>query len=249
MKDQQSRQAAFECVQPELGDQIWRLDLDETAAELHTRLEHHLQVCDSCRLTLALDSKLASAAVGGHITIASDSVDGNAWSRGLMSAGGLALAASLALVLLIPPGVMPFGSFRGDAETMILSPVEGEVLTDATPRASWQPVTDATAYRVTLTGIDSSYQWSAHVENTTAQVPETNALPAQGRFRLLVEPVPADLAPLGENSVVFRRGDISDLMAWRIRHTPRPVQWLTWLSAASLIAGLVLKRRFFSRAN
>jgi hypothetical protein len=243
MKDQQSSQAAFECVQSELGDQIWRLDLDETAAELNTRLKHHLQVCDSCRLTQALDSKLATAADGGHLTIAPEPTIGSSWSQGIMAVGGMALAASLALVLLMPPGVMPFGSFRGDASTMIVTPVEGEVLTDATPQVTWPSVADASAYRVSLTGIDSSYQWSARIETTTAQIPETHALPDQGWFRILVEPLPTDLAPLGENSVVFRRGGVGDVMVWRAQHAPRPIQWLVWLSGAIFVIGFVLKQR------
>jgi hypothetical protein len=144
---------------------------------------------------------------------------------------------------------MPFGSFRGDTEALIVSPVEGEVLTDATPKASWHPVTDATAYRISLTGIDSSYQWSARVENTTTQIPEANALPDQGRFRFLVEPLPTDLAPLGENSVVFRRGNVGDAMVWRVQHAPLPIQWLALLSGVIFATGFVLKQRQVGGAN
>ena len=200
-------------------------------------------MCDSCRLTLALDAQLADAAATGHIVIKSDDSTEGRWSQGLMSVGSMALAASLALILLLPPGVTPFGSFLGDSGTMIVTPVEGEILTDATPQVTWQPVEEATAYRVALNGLDSSYQWSARVEGTSIEIPADHALTDQGRFRLLVEPLPSDLAPLGENSVVFQRGGTGDLMWWRIQHAPRPILWLALLSGALIATGLTLRRR------
>ncbi len=229
---------AYECIAPELGDQIWRLGQADTRAELRTNLEHHVTACDSCRLTLAVESAVQTGA--REQTVIIPSVTNQPVSRRwndrspLSLAGGLALAASLTLALLLPPGQLKSTLVRGEVPMGFVRPVEGEVLLQETPELSWTPIPAATAYNILITGVDDEYQWSGRSEGAKVTVPEEFALPKGKRVRAVVQPVPSDLAPLGAVSVTFRRENPGRFLSYRLAAAPLPVKLLGW------VGGLVL---------
>ncbi len=247
----------LECVQPELGDQLWRLDDVDADPDLKLRLERHLSVCDDCRLQRAVHGRLGELAEAGEIVIDVEAEEPKRlWSHGsdrlLMSYGGLALAASLALTMLIPPTLsqMP-GESRGETpESVFLRPIEGEVTADDTPRLSWRSIEGATAYRLEISQIDGDYLWQGRTTTTSLRVSSETPLPDHGHFRVLLETVPSDLSPLGGISVAFRRAHQASVLVYRARVAPLLVQLLGGLGMVSLLSSIpfmVRRRRAASR--
>ncbi|MBU0743617.1 hypothetical protein KKG45_10390 [bacterium] len=240
----------FECVQPELGEQLWRLDTDDVAPDLWRRLERHLRVCDDCRLQRAVHDRLGSLGAAGGIDIEVEpecplQLRVRRPGRFLAACGGLALAASLVLATLLPPAQprLP-GTSRGeDPESGFLRPVEGEVLNDGTPILSWRPIAGATSYRLEIKQIDGDYGWQEGADGASVRLPAEAALPARGRFLVLLEPVPADLTPLGGVSVSFRRAGLAATLGYRIQAAPLAVHLLGWLGLASLLLAAPIARR------
>ncbi len=237
----------FECVEPGLGEQLWRLDTDDIAPELRDRLERHLRVCDDCRLQRDLHARLSTLAAAGELDITVSERPARRWRPDTLMAagGGLALAASLALMMLLPPS-MPRapGVSRGEEPgTGFTRPVEGEVLADATPALAWRPVDGATGYSLEITQTDGDYAWRARTGDTRVELPAEAALPDGGRFLVLLEPVPVDLAPLGGISVSFRRAGPAAVFAYRIGAAPKAVRLLGALGLGLLALGAPLLRR------
>ncbi len=239
----------FECVEPDLGEQLWKLDTDDVAHELKQRLERHLRVCDDCRLQRAVHARLGEMGAEGDLVVEVEPArDAHRWRRpdGLMAAcGGLALAASLALVLVLPPTLprAPGLSRAEDPGPGFLRPVEGEVLGADTPDLKWRPIAGATAYNLEITQTDGDYGWRGRADDASVRLPAEAALPARGRFRVLLEPVPADLAPLGGVSVSFRRAGPAEVFAYRVVAAPPAVHVLGVLGLAALAVGAPLLRR------
>ncbi len=259
MKGKTDSSHRFECVQPELGEQVWRCGLPDCDPDLQRELDRHLQVCDACRLQQFLHVKLDAWARAGRISIEADREpigeprEEGIWLRllwkrpvaALASGGGLALAASLALtVLLSPTAPGRDGATRGGpAAPGFERPVEGEVIREATPTLSWRSISGATAYQVTIDNLDGSFSWSGRTENTSLEIPAAVSLPEKGQYRAILEPVPADLAPLGGISVTFRRADLAGFLAYRVQAAPLPVHLLGLLGIAALLTTWPVRRR------
>ncbi len=231
----------FECVQPELGEQLWKLDTDDVEPDLQHRLARHLRVCDDCRLQRAVHDRLGTMGAAGEISIEVEEqplrLRIRRSDRFLAACGGLALAASLVLAMLLPPSLPRApGVSRGvDPEPGFLRPVEGEVLSDGTPTLSWRPIGGATSYRLEITQTDGDYSWLGGADGTSVRLPAEVTLPARGRFLILLEPVPSDLAPLGGVSVSFRRAGLVATMGYRLQTAPFAVHLLGGLGLISLL--------------
>ncbi len=241
-----SERHRYECVQPELGDELWRLDDPDTDPRLREWLVRHRAVCDACRLTRAIGNRLQGEVATGSVVIGTDG-DGAgmrrpSWRRPAhwIRAGGLALAASLVLVFVLPPSTTGLDLlFRTSVEQSgILRPVEDERLVTDTPRIAWLPVAGASEYRVTIRQVDGRYRWQDVVTVPELVVPGEADLPAGARLRAIVEPVPDDLLPPGELSVTFRRTGYPRFAIYRLAAAPVPVKALLSLGLILVIFGL-----------
>ena len=235
---------AYECVQPELGDQIWRLEDPTTAADLEARLRRHLAVCDSCRLPMAMGERLIEGAASGRLRMKAEArPDGGRWAATVLTGAGItALAASLVLLLIMPPRDLADGRWRSEDAPGFIRPLEGEVVLDAAPELSWTPIEGATAYEVSLSDADGSYAWSARITEPRTRVPEDRPLPDGVDVRALVTPMPADLAPVGEISVSFRRDGPTAFAADRLKRVSITPAILAALGVALATLGAVRRR-------
>ncbi len=243
------RDDGYECVEPDLGRQLWRLEEPDTGQEEARPLREHLRICDACRLRRAILSEVAQGLASGRLGLAGDSAGRSAPSRRrarterlLAGSGGLAAAACLALLLLVPPA--PVGGDRierGDGAPTFRRPVEGEVLIDRTPRLSWRPVEGASRYRLEVTAVGGDYHWRTETEATAATVPADSPLPDDARLRAVLAPVPADLAAPGELSVAFRTGDVADLLHHRLAMAGPGVLGLGLASLLLLLGALIVR--------
>lgn len=235
----------FECVEPELGAQIWRLqhpdDPDDPGPggpdQLRPRLREHVRICDACRLRLAFGREIASGLASGslRLPVGSRPLPPRRAARLLAWSGATAAAAGLALLLALPPLPVDGGRVeRAGGRSPFLRPVEGEVLADLTPALSWRPVAGASRYEVTLRQIGGGYRWRTSTEATSTEIPAALALPRAADLRATVEPVPADLAAPGELTVGFRTGTFADALLHRL--------WASgpWTRAAGALALLLL---------
>jgi hypothetical protein len=242
MSDDKNFPSSYQCVQPELGDQIWQLEIDTTAEELQTRLRHHLTVCDSCRLTLAVSSLIEETGHKRPLDFGADALpvvpEAGKRSRLMAVSGGLALAASLSLALLLPPGQLERSLVRGPSIPEFVTPVEGEILLQKTPKLSWTPVSGATAYRIQVSGVGNNYQWTAESSTHFVAIPSNSPLPLGEEIRVVVQPVPLDLVPMGSISVNFHRESPGRFLTYRARSAPAPVKILGLFGLGALILGL-----------
>lgn len=236
----------FECVEAELGAQIALLADPALDAGLRKRLDDHLLICDACRLEMAVQTRVAAGLADGRLSLDSAAAP-HATTRArvrfvpriLTWGGGLAVAASLLLMFLLPP--VPSGpdvlrrSDQGGPQ--FLRPVEGEIVSTATPELEWTRIEGATAYRVQISRIGDEAIWSARVKTTTVRVPESFPLSGPARYRAILEPVPADLAGLADVSVTFRREGTAPFLAYRVGAAPLVARWLGIAGLAALAWG------------
>ena len=55
---EQDESDQYECVDPLLGQEMWRLDAPEADATLRRALENHLAICHACRMAVAFEDHL-----------------------------------------------------------------------------------------------------------------------------------------------------------------------------------------------
>ncbi|MBK8168031.1 MAG: hypothetical protein IPK64_18960 [bacterium] len=258
MTENPSASPFFECVEPEIGGQMDLLGQADLEPGLAARLRGHLAMCDACRLDRALARRLPEAlaaleqeqvAIAAAATTTSAGsprarvVGGHArFRRQAGSWGGLALAAGLALVVMMPP--VPAGGNRlqrGDQDgPRFVRPVEGEVVSTGTPRLNWTPIEGASAYRVRVESTDGTYRWEATVKGTTARAPAAATAPAGVSLRAYLEPVPADLAPAGGIAVAYRAGSRGESLRYRAVAAPLYARLLAAGGALAVAAAVAV---------
>ena len=236
MQDKDMDHFEFECIDAELGDQLWRRDDPDCPAELRRRLDLHHAHCAACRLQVAVQERTAAGLRDGRLKLAAPA-SGRlpVW---LGTFGGTALAAGLALVLLLPPRA-PHEDLvlRGAADGMpaIERPVPGEVVRGGRPTLRWTPLDGASRYEVQVTMAEGDYSWSASTDQAEARVPAGMDLPRDARFRVSVAPVPAHLAPDGAMRTSFRTGDTAAWLGYRLRRGATPGRAAGLVGALSLL--------------
>ncbi len=100
------RETPFECVDPDVGAQLWRLEQGDADPQLRATLEAHLSVCHACRLLVRLDETAHDLGRRGRLRAAAASAGAPAAHRARARDAwmpALALAASLVLLLVLPP--------------------------------------------------------------------------------------------------------------------------------------------------
>ncbi len=228
---------AYDCVDPGVGDEIWRLDVPTIDADLRRELEAHVSVCHACRLHRDLDACARHLVRDGELhqgaaPPAASRISGVARAAGVAAA--LAIAASLAGVLFLPPRPVDTDlAVRGEGEARFTRPVEGQVVPAGACRLSWTEVPGATAYEVRVTDRDGGFTWSGATDRNRIDLPETTGLTGGTVYKAVLSARPVDLLPPGRTSVAFRAGTAFESVVHRLR-------WARlWIHGFGL-AGLIL---------
>lgn len=226
----------FECIDPGLGAQIWRLDDPTTAPGLRDRLDLHVRHCADCRLALAVAREAGEGLRAGRLVVAGPLLP--AWIRWTGGLGAGALAACLALVFLLPP--RPAGDsplLRGTGAPAVTSPAPDTVIRDRTPEIRWTPLEHAVRYRITVREVGGDYAWQGESVTPAFALPSGADLPVSSRFRVDVEPVPAHAAPGGRLQSSFRTGSWGEFVDFRLGAAPPALLAGALAGLAGLLAG------------
>ncbi|HPF36774.1 MAG TPA: hypothetical protein P5571_11000 [Candidatus Krumholzibacteria bacterium] len=227
----------FECIEPDLGAQTLLIDDPATDSELKSRLTHHVAHCADCRLRVALARDMAAGLRSGLLQAPEDGTP--AWVRWTGGLGGLALAASLALVFLLPPSPPGSGRIqRGADDPHVTAPVADSVIRDRTPVLRWTPVDRATGYRVSVREVGGGFVWEAETSTPEIGLPAAAVLPPSSRLRVDVEPVPGHLVRGGRLQSSFRTGSWDEYLPFRFGAAPRVVLAGALAGLAGLVVGL-----------
>jgi len=232
-KDRES--FGYECIDQDVGSNLWRLDADDTAPELRERLENHLSFCADCRMQRRVLDEVATGLGDGSLKLSS-SASHTVLSRPIFASGLLALAASLILMFAMPPvSTLQTMAVRGSNDGQeILNPIPDEILYNRNPVITWQPLSDATSYNVRIEGVDNSYKLEQQTTGAQIQIPKDSELPVSERFRVFVEPVPAYLAPAGGWRSSFSTASLVPFIQYRLG-AAQPVARVLWLFALGLL--------------
>ena len=242
----------FECVDPGIGGRIWRLEQPDLAPPLRAELEAHLAACHACRLLVSLDSAARKLVRDGRLEdeeVVPRPRKIRPRRRATPWIAGLALAASIVAVFLVPPRpVLPASEVRGPDPIRFLRPVEGEVLAASRPVLRWTAVAGASRYFVELRDQEGRSVWTGESSVPTLRLPEGISLPRNHAFKAILSVEPSDLMPPGATSVVFRRGSPWDLALHRIRWAHPILQGVSLLALAWLVL-LGIRRRLRGSSN
>lgn len=223
-----------ECIDPDLGEQLWRLDDPATDSRLRKRLEHHVAHCAACRLQLAVGEALADGLHTGRLTLPPPSCRRRRLAARIAGGGALALAASLILLLALPPAT-PSHMLRDAAGgPRITRPGPGEVVLGGQPTIAWTPADDARAYEVTVTDPGNAVAWSTRTTATEARPPADAALAAGRRYRIAVTPVPAYAGRTMQET--FRTGGALAFVGHRLGHGVRAARVLGLIALLVTVA-------------
>lgn len=237
------RMSDYECIDPTLGDQIWRLEDPATATDLRTQLATHVRYCAACRLRRSLVEEVSGGLREGRLSLRVP-VRHPAWTMWTTRVGALAAAACLALIFVLPPRLATDGLvMRGDDEPRIIDPLAGTVIADHTPTIRWTAIPRATAYRVSVREIGGSYAWHTETSQNDAAVPADAPLPASARLRVTVEPVPTHLAPAGGLQASFRSGSWREFIGFRVMAAPPLVLVVAVGGMLTTMVGILTPRR------
>jgi hypothetical protein len=111
-----------------------------------------------------------------------------------LAMGGLVAAIAATLVLVVRPGIMPWGSpaddsplrGNGDGAAIVAYGPIGETLA-APVQFVWGAESTAITYRLTVTSADGATIWSGSAADTTVVLPDSIALRAGERYRWVVD--------------------------------------------------------------
>lgn len=208
-EEEQRLRAAYALVmaragEPHLDESAWeRLACDELAPEARLRLLDHVVRCAACAEVYRALTHLAAEAPRERVVARRP-----LWRGTPLAALALAALVLAALVgprrLVPPPAGVPdvLRSGAGSAGPHLLAPRGHSA--PAPGQFTWQPLAQARAYRVLLTGADGTLLWSsAELKDTRLDWP-AQVTPLPGRYYWQVLAVPAaGGAPLPSEMVAF----------------------------------------------
>lgn len=231
----------FECIDPSMGEQLWRLQDADVDPGLRATLEAHAAACDACRLLVRLDARAQELAQAGRLRgldpgPAVPPPHDSRLARGRVRwEAALPLAASLVAMLVLPPQpITPGRPVRGPDLVRFIRPVEGEVVSTRRPELRWTPIPGATRYAIELRDGEGRPVWMGESAVPEIQVPPEAALTPGREYRALLSVRPADLARPVPASVVFRSDSFGRMVLHRLRWAHPPLQAATILSLALL---------------
>lgn len=238
----------YECVEPHLGEMLWKYDDPDVAPALRAELTRHLEICDACRLQRDIERRVSAGLQDGSLVLAHrrpPRLPLTLSPRWGWATGTVMVAAAILLALLLPPTAGELGLIdrAGNDRRSFQRPIEGEVLQSARPTLSWNPIDEATSYQITVTEVGGTYSWQGETSGTSIQVPAAHALPERGRLRALLEPIPNDLAAAYEISVSFERRGWTRFLRYRISHSHPWSRWIAALGGVLLLGSAWLGHR------
>ena len=229
----------FECVDPSIGDQIWRLERPDLDPELRQSLLAHASVCHACSELHKLDAEGRELARSGSLENPEPVSQGRGFPvrrTHVAWPAGLALAASLAAVVLLPPRPITDGlSERGVQRVRFLRPVEGEILATTRPMLRWTSVAGASRYIVRIRDSAGKSIWEGVSPDPGIRIPEDASLVRGAMYKAILSTQPADLVDPGQVSVAFRSDSLGRMLLHRIRWTHPLLQWIGGLSFGLLL--------------
>ncbi len=232
----------YECIDPELGKELWRIDDPNSPVTTKARLQAHLEYCPHCRTLEVMKGRLASGLERGQLEITeSESRQpmhlNSKWAAWV---GAAAVAATLALVFLQAPNARQNGLIlRGGDGSAVLRPAPDEIIAGSTPVIRWKPVTGANSYQVRVSAVENEYVWSDVVSNAETRIPRDHSLPPNSRFRIRVQPVPTHLTGPNGFYSSFRTGSLAEFVAYRWHVRSLMAKFSGWLGLGSLALALL----------
>lgn len=231
----------YECIDPQVGGDLWRLDDPTTEPDTAERLRLHCQFCAACRLVLALDTEIKAGVRAGEISIprsAAHRPAGFLWLSGL---GAAAMAAGLTTIAVLPPTAsQSILISRAPIPTSTIErPVSNEVVPGDRPQVTWTPLPGARAYEVSIRSLNGDYSWQGQTEETNLKLSKEATLPAHQRYRIAVTPIPAHLAPEGGLRSTFTTGTRFQAAMYRLTHGSRTALASGIAGCLALVTGMI----------
>ncbi len=231
-----------ECIDPGLGEQLWRLDDPATGAALRRRLQTHVRFCDACREERQFAEMVAADVASGAVSLSGGRARSPRAGPWLLGGGALAMAAALLVILIATPRA-PEPLLRGEpARPRILQPVPDQVVLGGTPDLAWSAMPGAREYVVTVTAVGGGSRWTARTETPGVAIPDGAALAVGQRYRIAVVPVPADVGPRGGLRGSFHTGGVLAVARDRLARAPAAILALGALGLLAMVGGAVLWR-------
>ncbi|MCP4144916.1 MAG: hypothetical protein GY752_06480 [bacterium] len=209
----------FECIEPELGQELWQYDCPEVDPDLKTKLGNHLTLCQKCNQIRELDSVLASGLSNGTLQIKKPvyaSPVKRYATRFVASMGTMAIAAGLVLMFMLPIQENANQVDRGLDKSGFFMPVDSEVITGGKVNLAWAPVKRATGYLLRLESAEGDWQHSVKTDKNRIMIPH---LPAESNITAYLKSIPGDLSPIGGWSISFRHGSFSEFAQFRVKNS------------------------------
>ena len=241
----------YECVEPDLGAELWRYDTPEIDPELQTQLTNHLSICAACRQQLALHRRMTDMPPqvrAGYLRRREARSRLLGTSRGTGVAAVLSLAACLLLMFLLPPQQPPetvrskLLRREGVPAQIFLRPVPGEVVPVVKYAFKWHPVDNASGYVLEIGDSAGHVFWRTETQATSVWLPAHIELPADTDLIAHLEIIPPDLSPYGGYAVSFRSGSLWAFTTYRADITP------TWVWVIGGLGLVLLATSLISRA-
>ncbi len=236
----------YECIEPEFGDQLWRLELEDLDPELRLVLEAHAGSCHACALLLALDRQSQALAETGALA-RMQRKQAPTWLEKMRRASrpvaGLAFAASLLALLYMPPRSRHEDSVqRGDDHAVFLRPVEGELVSSLTPNLRWSQITGVSSYLVQVRELGGDIVWESEGGEAELRIPVEASLERDREYKVLLATQPHDLLPPEGISVIFRTGSIWAVALHRLRWAHPLIQTVGIVSIAIVLLVSLTRR-------
>lgn len=230
----------FDCIDPELGAELWRLADPECSNQWRERLATHLKFCADCRMRQALDGSLVAGLQSGNLRLTRRRRWLDRAPLWTFSASAASLAAGLALLILLPAVAPDTGQhLRGSNSPGIEQPVPEDVLLSRRPTLRWTPLPGATSYQVQVEAVGGGYEWSEKTRLPFATVPPSKELPPDTRFRVRVVAKPAHVVPSGFLGSSFQTGGLFSWLGHRARHGAGSGRLLGMAGLLGLLLGVV----------
>ena len=250
MNDLNDSPNTYECVEPEVGREMWRLGQSGASTSDLKLHADHLLICDACRLEAAVGQAIGNGLATGALNLPETRSRVVRRGRSLRvpatlaaAALGLAAAGLILMVMLPPTGLVVPGADRSGASTGFERPVAGETIAGNHSQYRWQPIPGASSYLVRIEEVAGDFVWEGTSHGTSLTLPPDITLPAGRELRAYIITVPRDVAPAGDLSVRFRSGDRMAILKYRTLAAPWPAQLLILIGFLLGIGAAVLRYR------
>ncbi len=209
----------YECIEPELGQELWQYDCPKVDSDLKIKLMNHLTLCQKCNQIRELDKVLAKGLSNGTLQLNKPVVTSSSkrYATSLVaSMSAMAIAAGIVLIFMLPIQSNVMQVDRGIVKSGFFAPVASEVITGGKVNLAWVPVKNAAGYILRLETAESDWQWSTKTDKNRIIVEH---LPAQSNITAYLKSIPGDLSPIGGWSIAFRHGSFSEFARFRVKNS------------------------------